>query len=556
MMIEQITREEELLDEEIRAAIIEEIESAENRGRKRESLRRHELFRRKSKKWLIESLYKEKLEDATVKLMINRASNIGILRKITGKIAKCYNNGVIRTVGEKMEEGQTSVEQASLDSLADEIDFNTKMDKADKYSYFDNQCLIAPLPHLCSYDEEGRPKFTLKLKAFPAYGYDVIVNPMDPTEPLAIILSTFNSGHSISARALGPGETGRERNSSEWVASQPSTDGKVGMIADQDEEDKDKKRYIWWTNKYHFTTDGKGKRVQMSDSPEEGMNPIGILPHVNIAPDQEETFWVDGGEDLPDGDLLINKLVTDMNAIAYVQGWGQLVITGKDIPNTIKGGYSQVIVLPQERNDDPKPDVFYAQADPNTDNWLKMIEQEVALFLSSRNLSPRNVSVKLDVTNVASGIALIIEMSESYDDIAPRQKYMQDREPLIWERVKRWHGLYHSRGLLSETLMAIRPMNKTDVNLKFNPPQAPKTEKEHLDAIEQRQRIGLNTRKELLQIDNPDLTDEEAQKKLDELDKEAEARMPEMLKDGEDNEDDMPEVDEEDDDNQNPFGND
>lgn len=507
-----ITNEDEILSLEYRQAVIANILSQDTFRRKNESLKRHELNRGLSKKWVEDSLKKETLSDDTIALMINRASNISVLRKISTKIAKCYAGGAIRTV--EGDEASTK----SVEMLSDELDINTVLDRADKYSYFDNNALAYVIPELANVDDEGKSQFKLKLRVLPSYSYDVISDAYYPSKPKAIILSQFPTGATQVEQFIKEGQTGREG----------SVQSHQDHLSRGKTLEQSNWRAIWWTDKYHFTTDIEGRIIPPSTpNPEmDGLNPIGTLPFIPIVTEaQDECYWVTGGNDLVDGDLWINKTLTDLSTIAYVQGWGQPVMTGKDLPKVVHAGPNKCIMLEQKSNDEPTPQFFFAQASPDITSWLSFIEQYTALLLSTRNLSPRNVSAKLDATNVASGIALLIEKSESTDDVKNKQREFQDKEPLIWEVIRRWHSLYFDAKLLVPDFMEIAPIKDSNVKVKFLPISVPVTEGEVLDNLKKRSDLGIATLKDLIMLDNSDLSEEEAEAKVAELEAEKKANM-------------------------------
>jgi len=495
--------ESQLLNEDYRRFVLEQFDEKNNVDRRKESLMRHEVYDGHSKKWVIEKLAEEKLLPETVARMSNRASGVPFMRKVTNKNAKSYTGGVDRTVSDD-EQSQTAIQ-----ALADEMDVNSVMDRADKYSHFAKNTLVAVRPKLISYDKEGFKRYRISTDALPSYTYDVIEDFSNPGEALAVVLSDFEAETAETKYPL-PGEHTRYPADKVHSISGPKVE-------------KDNRHFIWWSDNYHFTTNSKGQYLSLADEQGERKNPIGLLPFITIAMDQMGQYWSKGGTDLIDGDILLNKLITDRNTIAYVQGWGQLVISGKGLPAVMQGGPDKAFIF-EVKEGDPTPGVFYANASPDLGGWENMINQTVALYLSSNNLSPRNIAAKLDANNMASGIAMLIEQSESMDDLKDKQRVFQDKEPIFWEVVKRWQSLYFELGLLVDDFKEIGTFESSDVKLKFLREKQVITEKEKLEIIKIRKDLGLNTMMDLLKIDNPDLDDDDAQTLMDKITKEKEER--------------------------------
>ena len=186
--------EQQILDEGFRKRVINEmINENENLRRKNRELRKHEIYRDKNRKWVMRALRNEALEDWTLHQMRNRASNISICRKVINKLARAYTGGVIRKV-----EDESS--QASIDLLADELDWNSAMKKADRYRQLFRNTLvqIVPIPDNRFNDSEANPGddnrlWKLILRVLAPWEYDILEDPNDPTIPAVVILAPRNA---------------------------------------------------------------------------------------------------------------------------------------------------------------------------------------------------------------------------------------------------------------------------------------------------------------------------------------------------------------------------
>jgi hypothetical protein len=451
-----------------------------------EHLKRYEIYKDKMKKYVVEKLQNDGLKPKTLAQMSNRASNINIAKKIVGKLARTYAGGVSRSTGE-----DTSTEQVS--AIAQILEIDQKMKKADRYLELANNCIVLTLPEANESESAGDSVFyNLKTKVMLPWQYDVIEDAGDREQMRVLILSDFHD------------------------TSYSHSDGTDQTIADADSYmTGNTKQYIWWSDKHHFTTDGEGRIIQEL-SPEESENPIYKLPGTKVAAEQDGKFWAEGGEDLIEGSILVNTIITDLLSIAFIQGWGQIVITGKNIKSNPEGGPHNALVLEYDPDaDEPKPDFQVVSANPPIESWLKIVEQYVALLLTTNDLSPSTVSMKLDVSNMASGIAMIVEMAEATNNIEDKQKEFSDAERSHWEVIKRWHNYYYDKKLLSADFAGLgRIDDQAVVSVKFNDLKPIITEKEKLEIIEKRRALGLNTEAEIIMRDNPGMSSEEAEEKL------------------------------------------
>ena len=503
----RLMREEQILEPEFRKHVLKEIRSAENVARKNEHLKRYEIYKDQTVKYVAEGLLKEGLLPETVQQMVQRAGNISFCRKIVNKLARAYSGGAARTA-------TPSSAQGGCDDLTRLLRFDSKMKKADRYRELQRNTMLYVGHEVNSQQSAGGElKYDLKLAVLAPWQYDVIEDQYDREEAKVIIISQFTD--QVVPAAASEQKAGVHGGRSSVT---PITNKKDDTIADAPQDAGPQNEYVWWSTNYHFTTNEKGEIIHVgSKTPENNANPIGMLPFANNADEQDGQFWARGGSDLIDGSILLNKQITDMNYIAYLQGFGQPVITGKNVTrDRFRFGVNNAIVLDYDPSkDEPKPEIDIITASPPLDSWMKMIEQAVALLLTTNNLSPSNVSGRLDATTFPSGIAMLVEQSEATDDISDKQADYKDIERTLWEATKRWQNLLYKSGGLSVDFAKVGALpDQFEVTVKFNESKPVVTEAEKLANLEKRKELGLNTTVELLQLDNPDLTEEEAEQKM------------------------------------------
>ena len=501
------TDEKQLLDKEFRRRLIKElIDEPENVARKNAQFRRHEIYRDKTVKYVMNELLKEGFKATTIAQIRNRATNVSVARKIVNKLAQVYTGGVDR-------KAKKTASQKSIDALADELDFNTKMKTANRFRKLFRNTMVQVVPvkvrRLPDDDDEGE-KYRLQVRVRPPWQYDVIPDPADPTQPAVVIDTEFTE------HVAQPNVEWDVRGAQGYRSGlQPS--GAQGELRDQrvetpeDRVRKDNRRFIVWSDSYHFTFDVNGDIVTDA-SPEDLKNPIQTLPYVNYPDEQDGEFWAQGGDDIIEESVGINKKLTDIEFISFVQGWGQLVIAAPKVPTVLTGGPDNAFVF-EIQKDDPVPLVQFVTSNPPIEQHLKTLTTRLAMLLSTNNLSTRHIAATLDSQNPASGVALLIDNSEVQSDLKDEQVFYQDREPEVWLRVKLWHTLYHEQNALVPDQQAIAPFQDHDVTLKFHQVKPPISEAEHLADLKARKDLGLNTLVELLKRDNPDLTDDEAEQK-------------------------------------------
>lgn len=502
----RIQNQDEILQVAVRKAIIDEIKAPENQARKAEYRKRYEIYKDQTKKYVLQALAAEGLLPETIAQMSNRAGNISICRKIVNKKARAYSGGVQRSVKDEKAQGQVS-------DVARLLQFDQKMKKADRYRELHRNCVLQVVPELDTLETVGEAKkYRLKMSILAPWQYDAVEDFYDREQALAFVISDYVQGGGAAAA------TSDKAGVHPAGSSPVTTDRKDNVIADApaDANMGGQQEFIWWTARHHFTTDDKGEII-VSKSPEGGANPIGLLPMVNNAEDQDGQFWAIGGDDLIDGSILVNKKITDMNYIAYLQGFGQWVVTGENISDAkFKFGPNNCLLMDYKGSkDEPAPTVEVLSANPPLGEWRQTIEQYMALLLTTNNLSPSNVSGALSAQSFPSGIAILIEQSESTDDVVAKQQDYVAKERMLWKIIGAWLKVYSATSGLCGEFAAVGPLpDDLDLAIRFNEAKPAITEAERLENIKRRKELGINTMIDLIKLDNPDMTDEEAEEKL------------------------------------------
>lgn len=509
-----------LSDQAERARIIQEITSPSAERRKAEHKKRAEVYRDGTRQYALRAL-KAELSGNTYLEMEARTPNVSIAKKIVNKKSRVYLQAPERKLEglpeDKPVEGQTSdakakksqPQQMAFDAVCSYLGLNGFMKKANRWVELHHNVLISILPAK-SEEEEG--KFCINLDLYSPELYDVIADFQTGKIPVVVVFSYFTAAQSDVGE---PNYRTTSGVTGEGLTSGPAQD-KTSV--------QNKKHYVWWSNKYHFTTDDKGVIV---DQPEElidglGANPIKRLPFVSINKDQANSYWSEGGEDLVDNSILINVLLADMYYIAKFQGMGIIVATGKNIPKQISIGPSRVVVLEHGDNDEPAPKIEVVNADPPLGDHRELIEQLLAFTLSTNDLEPGTVAGKLEATgSAASGIQEIIQKSEISTSIEDEQEVFRTREPQILQIAAAWMRIYAERKLLEDELLEhltnLPESEAIKYKLAFPGPQGYINENDKITTMKLKKESGLFTFREMVAEAHPTLDEEGLNKKIAEL---------------------------------------
>jgi len=511
-----ITQDEQLLSESFRVQVIKEIFGPENQARKARIKKMYDILKDKTKQYVLEQIKKE-YQPTVVAEIENRTANISIARKITDKKSVVYKDGVIRSC-------EDEVTQMQIDKVVSLINLDSKMKKVNRFvEYFRNTAAFVR-PYKCPMSQKYKYSVVPMMPV-----YDVIEDSENREIPRVYILSYV--GRKPTMKYMPENMDGIHDVLDDGLIKR---DGVDQIIADAPaDQGADQEEFlIWWSNKFHFTTNKKGEIVSGPDI----INPISRLPFVNLAKNQDGFFWAEGGDDLIDASILINLLLTDIYYIAKYQGMGIFYATGKGLPEEFNIGPRECISVKVEEGD-PQPNIGFASSNPPIGDHMSMIEQYLAFLLSTNDLEPGTVSGSLSATNAESGIQEMIKRSDLQGDIEDQREIYRDAEPEIFNIIARWHNLYYQKGLLDQKFAKLGPIDEEqEIYIKFLSAQPFMSEKEKLEVLQVRRDLGIDSMIDTMIRDNPDLDKNDAQKKIIEILKEkiqmARMRMIEGVNNG------------------------
>lgn len=505
----RVKNEAELLKPEVRKQIIEEIKGRENLMRKYQAYKRYQCYKDKTSHYVVELLLRQFDQD-TVEEMRYALSNISIVKKVIDKLARVYSNGVERSING--DEKAT----ANLKTLEKKLDVNTAVKKANRFLKLEKNVdlFVKPCP---VQDVNGKTLWTAKLEAYLPYLYDVVEDYYDRTKSMCVILSDYQPPSTSLAQMDGKRSPISPLSDLGGVGA---SNGKDDAIADkpQDQRTAEKETYIFWSKNYHFTCNQHGDIIADTNNPQ-SLNPLKVFNHINFAIDQDGSFWAEGGDDLIDGAILINALITHTTHVGTVQGYGQFYMTGENLPRSIKVGPTKAIIAEYKKDEQAKPEMGFLNANPQLDSLRGLIEMYIALYLTTNNLSTSGVSTQLSGGGtLPSGIALILDKAESLEDIQDQRQVFIDKEPDMWEAVNQVLKVYGDGNLVEELRGLQLPDDfKKNFNIKFHDATPIMSEAEKLGNMKLRQELGIDTLISLMMKDDASLDEKQAEEKLKKL---------------------------------------
>src|SRR3990167_986150 len=259
--------DEQILDPLFRKKIIQEINGNENTNRKKQQAAMLEMLRDQVIKFVLERLTAQGFKQETLAVMVQRATNVNLLKKIISKKARSYSKGVSRTIGEEKEQTE------DLEIVAEAMNLTNAMKKADRYRKLAKNTLLYVYPEQMEDPfQPGVLVYGLCAKVYFPHLYDAIPDAADKEKMRCLILSPFAGDSSAALQpSVGSGD-GRAIANYANPIWQP--DRQEQTIANSPMDTGAQKReYVWWTAKYHLTTDENGVEVA-AKTPQDKLNPI------------------------------------------------------------------------------------------------------------------------------------------------------------------------------------------------------------------------------------------------------------------------------------------
>lgn len=479
-----------ILDQELRNAALDEIKGFENRNRKNESLRRYDIYQKRQARYLREKLVSE-YSEATVREM-RIISSINLARRLVDKKSSLYLRQPTRKFRRSSGIALTENEQLQLENLYEKANMDLAMKRANRYYTLESQCALQIIPR------EGvvHPRVLLP------HHYDVIPDEFNPDRWHTVIISVYDRSllyNNISFPAAG---------GSNYYTNQAS-DQINQIIADQDDE-KMKERFIWWSADYNFVTNGHGMLVDPEGNPmslgpesmEVFKNPIGMLPFVDIASEKEFEYWVRQGSGISDFSLDFGVMLSDTAEVNKRQAYSQAIVSSEEAPKDMLVGPHKVLHMKQDPNKEIQPKFEWASPNPNLDASIRLLEISLALFITSEGVDPKAVTTKLEGLNFNSGYERLLAMIEQFEASEDDMSLFRGVEKKTLKIMAAWSNLMQGARaqdgggvapLISELQLAQIP-DDIELEVLFGRPENVQTDKEVEDREIAKLEAGLTSR--------------------------------------------------------------
>jgi hypothetical protein len=166
----------DLTRKENRKALISQIESNQNKGRKNVSYKASEIYKDNIKPYVITELREQFSEQTVREMPVSYSANIA--KRVINQVSTVYQEAPERDWSE-LSVGQKEVAW----DIYHEMKANKKLMTANKYLRLHRQCLLWMIP------KDG----VLTLRVLQPHQWDVVTNPSNPEEAIAYVISSYDN---------------------------------------------------------------------------------------------------------------------------------------------------------------------------------------------------------------------------------------------------------------------------------------------------------------------------------------------------------------------------
>lgn len=486
----------DLLDRDIVNLLINEVESSEERERKRQAFEAYQVYSGNLKPFVEAELKRTRPKS----WKYYTVSNVSVSRMVIDKVAKSYQNPPRRSVdqnGPKTERLNEIYDEAGADRQFMEFDRNFNLSR-----------------HALMWVNWRNREQRYQMMSLQDYEWSVVRNKDVPEILEAVVLkfpdTTITSG------------SGRNNLSQKG-------DGIPNLISESQLDSGGQARvYAIWTKDQHVVVElndeiiktSRGDEIKRSityvpiDGNPRNINPLGIIPFVylskDLSPDNPTV------NPITEQTVTFNALWSELLTAANIQGTSIFTLSydarlqGK--MDTVQGSLTSVVELIQPSDPDAKPtEASYISPQPDLAGQRESYLNYLRMVLSEHGITS---SQGLDGTleRFSSGLERMIAQADVQQQVNQNQMLYSMVEEKCFEIIRK----------IDREILNQGTFNKDDaLQVIYPKPKVMISDKETLENIQLRLSLGLIEKWEALLILDPNLSENEAKEKLERIQEES-----------------------------------
>lgn len=165
------------------------------------------------------------------------------------------------------------------------------------------------------------------------------------------------------------------------------------------------------------------------------------------------------------------------------------------------------------------PQIGSIKPEVNISDIMNSVKDQYSMWLASRNVRAGTIG-NLTVENAASGISLMILEMDTTEDRKIQQIYFEEFEHRFWQRLAKIHNDAVRNGLIDETRLFSEKIS--EIKVIYAEPKPIVDRSEIVARVRDEISAGLNTRFNGIKELNPNMSDDDINKLIEQIDEEVE----------------------------------
>jgi hypothetical protein len=242
----------------------------------------------------------------------------------------------------------------------------------------------------------------------------------------------------------------------------------------------------------------------------DGINPYGVLPFTYIKKTEDRLVPISDDDLISIGGKIIPVLLSDLNFASKYQAWSLIALIGAE-SEKLSFNPNSVISLPA----DAKIETIKPQID--IDAMLRQIQAQLGMLLSSKGLKVGNTEGTLTVENASSGVAKMIDNSESQEIREDRIAYFRCAEESMWYNFAHFILPYWVKnGMIDPSVSGVFSEG-FELSIKFPDMKISLGAKEKIDNAKAKLDAGFISKRMAIKEIDPELNDEQIEKIISDI---------------------------------------
>ena len=500
----------DVLDIRVRQWMIKNIKSEGNKKRKEESLKRFEIFQGRQDKYIIEKLESEFDKDAV--LQMRKVTSINTSNRIIKSMSSIYSSPPDRDFSNASE-----AEYEQLQNLYKFAKADQKLRLANEYFKLNNDQIVFQI-----IPRSG----VIQMIPLLPHNFDAFPDEKDPSKAFCYVLNVFDKYDEMND-LNSPAYKSKLRGTSTSV----EPDGINQPHADDEDYKALVDRFIFWTEDYHFITNGKGQIIDDSEGDEiDVSNPIGTLPFVDISAEKDNEFFRRYGSADTDFAVEFGAALSDLVNTVKLQSYAQAVMVSEEQPAYITTGPMSLLWLKQSSDPNKKdPSFSFESPGPDLTGGLSVLEAMLRIYLTARGLPSDEVSGQVSNQTATSGIERLLNMIDKFEASREDISYFENAEHMIFKILMKWSNVLqdaerNGENVLIEELNIANISDQIELQIQFQKPEMIQTKQDIEESIIRRLDKGLMSELEAF-MELYDIDEDMAKERIENIEKEKQARV-------------------------------